>query len=229
MSCCSHCRDADDFFTSRTARRELRRYRRKGPPRSTTLLLDGLRGAEVEGASLLDIGGGIGAIQHELFDDGLARSLQVDASEGYLALAREEARKRGHDDRASFRYGDAVDLAPELPTSDLVTLDRVICCYPDLEPLLEAALSRTGRLLGLVYPRNRWFVRVGMRAVNLWQRLRGSSFRVYLHEPTRVEEVVRGHGLRPTYSDRTILWHVVVFARDVSGPLAAHEGSPAQS
>lgn len=230
MGCCGHCRDAGDFFTSRTARRELRRYRRKGPLRSTVLLLEGLRAEGVEGATLLDIGGGIGAIQHELFSEGLTRSIQVDASEGYLQLARDEARRRGHEDKAFFRYGDAVELTSELPACDLVTLDRVVCCYPHLEPLLEAALSRTGRLLGLVFPRDRWFVRVGLRAVNLWQRLRRSSFRVYLHDPARIEAVIRGHGLQPAYSNRTILWHVAVFARNASRAAGGeNNGSPTQS
>lgn len=35
-----------------------------------------------------------------------------------------------------FRYGDFVSLAPDLETADLVTLDRVVCCYPELEPLV---------------------------------------------------------------------------------------------
>jgi hypothetical protein len=46
-------------FDDRQAKADLRSYRKKGPDRSTPLLLDALRAEGVEGASLLDIGGGV--------------------------------------------------------------------------------------------------------------------------------------------------------------------------
>src|SRR5215218_3543976 len=95
--CCSQ--GLDEAFGDRTARRDLKRYRRKGPSKSTRRLLAALRSHGVQGASLLDIGGGVGAIQHELLEAGVSRAFAADASAAYLRAAREEAQRRGLDDR----------------------------------------------------------------------------------------------------------------------------------
>lgn len=213
MTCCHHCQDAEGFFTSRTARRELRRYRKKGPPKATRLLVEALEAEEVEGATLLDVGGGIGAIQHELFPRGLAGATHVDASTAYLNRSREEAERNGYADRVTWIFGDFVEKAPNLPGADLVTLDRVICCYPHLEALLESSLARSRRVLGLVYPRDRWGTRVALALGNLWFRLRRSAFRVYLHPPDRVRALVHEAGFRPAITARTFLWRVETYVR----------------
>lgn len=213
MSCCSHCQDAERFFGANTARKELRRYRRKGPGKSTRLLVDALR-EQARGATLLDVGGGIGAIQHELFRAGLTGATQVDASAPYLEAARTEAERAGRGDRTTFVYGDFVEVAGDVPEADLVTLDRVICCYPHLEALLGASVGRTRRVLGLVYPRERWGTRVALTAANLWLRIRGSAFRVFLHSPTRVQALVRAAGFRPERTGHTFLWRVETYVRE---------------
>jgi hypothetical protein len=214
MACCNHCRDAEGFFGHRTGRRELRRYRRRGPPRSTRLLLDALRGTHVPNATLLDIGGGIGAIQHELLQDGFQAATHVDASAAYLALAQEEADRLGHGDRVTYLHGDFVELAPEIPMADVVTLDRVICCYPDVEALVEASAFRARRVYGLVYPRERWGTRIALALANLYLRIRRSAFRVYMHPTARVNALVRGLGFRRGRTARTFLWQVVTYHRD---------------
>jgi 2-polyprenyl-3-methyl-5-hydroxy-6-metoxy-1,4-benzoquinol methylase len=155
MSCCTHCQDAESFFSRRTARRELRRYRRRGPPRFTRRLLDLIPDRDVRERSLLDVGGGIGAIQHEMFARGLARAVHVDASAAYLERSADEAKRRGHRDRVEYRYGDFVDLAPDLEAADIVTLDRVVCCYPDMPRLIRASTARADRVYALSYPRAR--------------------------------------------------------------------------
>jgi len=214
MTCCGHCRDAEAFFTRRTARRELRRYRRWGPTRSTRLLLDALRAQGTEGASLLDVGGGVGVIQHELLRAGVRNALHVDACSAYLDAAGEEARRLGVEARREGIHGDFVELAPGLGSADLVTLDRVICCYPDLDRLLEASISRTRRVLGLVYPRERAIAKGRLAAGNLWFRLRGSVFRVFLHPPTRVRALVEGSGFRRVSRARTFLWRIETYLRE---------------
>lgn len=217
MNCCSHCQDAGRLFGARTAGRELRRYRRKGPTRSTQLLLDLLPREDVAGASLLDVGGGVGVVQHELLERGLASATHVDASPAYLAAASEEAQRRGVGSGTGPTVvrllGDFVDMASDLAPADLVTLDRVICCYPDAERLLDAALSRTGRLLGLVYPRKRWGSALALAAGNLWMRVTGSTFRVHLHPPEQIRTRILDRGFRVDGSARTFLWQVETFRR----------------
>lgn len=217
---CRHCVDAADLFSERVARRELARYRRRGPDASTLLLLDALRAQGVTDATFLDIGGGVGAVQHELLAAGARRGTGVDVSGAYLASARAEAERRGTIDRLDLRRGDVVDLAPELPEADVVTLDRVLCCYPHLEALVTASCGRSTRLWGAVFPRESPWVRVGVALLNGLQVLRRKAFRVHLHGSRRVEEAVRAQGFSPVAAARTWLWEVRVFVRS-SEPRAA--------
>ncbi|MDT8341330.1 MAG: class I SAM-dependent methyltransferase [Longimicrobiales bacterium] len=210
---CAHCMEAADFFGDRMARHELKRFRRRGPTRSTRLLLDALADEEVRDARLLDIGGGVGAVQHVFLERGGAEVTGVDASPAYLAAAGAESARRGTADRVRHLEGDAVELAAALPDADVVTLDRVLCCYPDMPALVDASAARARRAWGVVFPRETWWVRAGVAAINLAQRLRRKAFRVYLHGPDRIEARAVGHGLRTDYRGRTLLWEVRVFRR----------------
>jgi SAM-dependent methyltransferase len=225
VTCCDHCADAEDLFSRRAARRDLRRYRRKGPSPLTGRLLEMLRREEVPGRTLIDIGGGIGAIQHELFKDGLASAVQVDASAAYLAAAREEAARQGNLERAEYHHGDFVDLAAGLDNADLVTLDRVVCCYPDMPRLVAASTSRARRLYALSYPRPRRGTRLFMAAANLFFRLRRSAFRIYLHPPPAIDAEIRRQGLRPVARVRTLLWEAALYRREGGG--TSETGAPA--
>ncbi len=213
MSCCGHCEGIETEFDSWTAASDLRRYRGKGPLPSTRILLQALRREGIGGMTLLDIGGGVGAIHHELLDSGASSATHVDASTAYLAAAREEARRRGHESRVRLLYGDFVELAPEIPPADIVTLDRVICCYPEMERLVGLSAARARRLYGLVYPRDTWWMRRTFPLMNLYHRARRCPFRVYLHPTEAVDEVTRGEGLEQVFYRATVVWQVVVYAR----------------
>ena len=212
MSCC-HCQAAETVFDARVATKELRQYRRRGPRKTTRLLLDALKQAGVAGRTLLDVGGGIGVLQHELLRAGAARAGGVEASAAYLAAAREEAVRRGHADRLRLHHGDFVALAPRLPPADIVTLDRVLCCYPDLPALVGRSAAHARQLYGLVYPRDTWWVRVGLALENLALRVRRTPFRAYAHPTAAVDALVRGQGFTPRCSRRTLIWQVVVYGR----------------
>lgn len=213
MTCCSHCEDAQELFSPKAARRDLRRFRKRGPSKTTQLLLDALLAQRTDDRSLLDIGGGVGAISHELIDNGFASTVQVDASPAYLAASEQEASRRGHADRITYHYGDFVELAPTLEVADVVTLDRVVCCYPDMEGLVTASTGKAKHLYGLVLPRERLITRLGLVGGNLFFRLRGSVFRSFLHPLDRVEAVIRRAGFRRTYSAETAMWQVLTYAR----------------
>ena len=212
MVTCGQCKGIEGEFDARFADRELRRFRRRGPNRSTRLLIDSLRWA-APGATLLDVGGGIGAIHHTLLDQGAARATQVDASSAYIAAARDEARRRGHADRVEFVHGDFVALAPEIPDVDIVTLDRVICCYPDIPALVGATARKARRAFGAVYPPDVWWIRLGVRCINLLMRLRRSEFRVFVHSPNAIEAVLKEHGLERATYRRTVAWEVTTYRR----------------
>lgn len=221
MTCCSHCQDADILFNPRTARRELRRYRRKGPDRTTRLLVEAIRPRLSEGWTLLDVGGGVGAVQHELLEAGVARATQVDASPAYLEASREEAARRRNQDRVKHIYGDFTDVADAVPAADVVTLDRVICCYPFMERLVETSAGKARQVYGLVYPRETWPMRLFMAIANLYMRLRRSAFRTYMHRGGAVDALVRGLGFERVTEERTVLWRVVTYSRTVHQPPVA--------
>ena len=210
---CAQCRGIEDMFGDKMARRQLRQYRRKGPAKGTRLLLEAISDASIAGGTFIDIGGGVGAIQHELIARGAARGTGADASPAYLAAARSEAEARGYADRMLYVEGDFVREANKVAAADIVTLDRVVCCYPDMPALLGAAAPLARRTLGLIIPRGTRFMRCGIAVVNLFQRLRRHPFRVYVHDPAEVEAVLARHGLSRRYLRDGMVWRVLVVGR----------------
>ena len=214
---CTQCAGIEHEFDAAMARRSLRRYRRRGPDKSTRLLIESLRAAidalDVRSALLLDIGGGVGVIQHELLDGRVERAVHVDASTAHITVAREETERRGHASRASFIHGDFVALSDTLPAADIVTLDRVICCYHDMPALASMSAQKTTRVYGAVYPRGNAWMAFGIAAINAFQRLKRSGFRVFHHDPVAIDRVLRSTGLVRQSLRRTMFWEVVVYAR----------------
>ena len=211
---CCQCQGIEDRFDTETGAQKLRAYLRDGPDRTTQLLVGSLRAEGVADATLLDIGGGIGAIPLDLLTAGATSATDVDAASGYLAVAREEATRRGYDSRVTYRHGDFVALAGELESADIVTLDRVVCCYPDMRALVGASSAHARRLYGLVYPRDTWWTRLGGRIGNALLALTRRSFRFFVHPTGDVDAVIQSNGLRPTYQrDAGLLWQVVVYSR----------------
>jgi hypothetical protein len=213
VGCCTQCQGIEREFDLSMARRDLRRLHRRGPPDTTRMLLEAILREGVGGATVLDIGGGVGTIHHRLLAAGASRAVHVDASPAYLTIAAEEARRLGHDGRVEFQHGDFVDLASEIAPADIVTLDRVVCCYPDMERLVARSAERAQRLYGLVFPRDRWLTAPLFPVANLYFRARRCPFRIFLHPPERIAAVVREFGLEPVFTGTTPVWRVALFAR----------------
>ena len=214
---CTQCQGIEAEFDRRLAQRELRRYRRRGPTRSTKLLLEAIKPALTPDSTLLDIGGGVGAIHHELLDAGAVSAVHVDASPAYIDAASDESTRRRHLEAVEFVQGDFVTLVPGIAPADVVTLDRVICCYPDMTTLVGAAADKAQRLLGAVFPPDVWWMRIAVRCVNYVMRLRESDFRVFAHSTDAIEAVLKEHGLERATRRRTLLWLVCTYSR-VTGP-----------
>ena len=211
MSC--QCKGVEMMFNQKSAVRELKQYRRKGPNRTTQMLIDALKTEGIEGMTLLDIGGGVGAIQHELLSAGVRSAANVDASAAYVAVAKEEAERRGHAGLVSYYHGDFIQLAPEIGPADIVTLDRVICCYDDMQALVGLSSARARNMYGLVYPRDTWWMKIRVAIENFVYRLVRNPFRSFVHPTEQVDAVVRSSGLRRRLYLKTFLWQVVVYAR----------------
>jgi 2-polyprenyl-3-methyl-5-hydroxy-6-metoxy-1,4-benzoquinol methylase len=213
MTTCQGCA-ADREFGSAIAGREVRRFRKRGPNPATRQLLDAVRRASLpREPSLLDIGGGIGAIHHVLLDEGFARATQVDASRAYLDVSEAEAERRGHRPRVTFAHGDFHALAAAMPAADVVTLDRVVCCDPDFAGLLAAAADHARHVVALTYPHERWYTRLFVAAVNGLRRLRRVPFRAYIHPAAAMTAVLEARGLHRRWSGGTIVWKTELFER----------------
>jgi predicted TPR repeat methyltransferase len=211
MNC--QCQGIEALFDARAVQKELQHYRRKGPAKTTQILIGALNRETTAGRTLLDIGGGLGAIQHALLEAGAAQATSVEASPAYLQAAQEEAGRRGQAGRISYRSGNFVDLAPEIPPADIVTLDRVICCYDDMEKLVALSAERAGTLYGVVYPRDTGWIRLAMRLLNLFFRARRCSYRSFIHPTAAVSQLVESKGLQQVFFHQTLVWQVVVYAR----------------
>lgn len=210
---CRQCQGLEQQFDPRTAAKELRAYQKHGPAKTTRILLDAIEAEGVAGATLLDIGGGIGDIQLALLRAGIQSATAVDASSAYLEAARAEGARQGYAERVAYHHGNFVDLAPQLALADIVTLDRVICCYHDMPALVGASAAKAQRLYGAVYPRDTWWVRTAFALMNRVLRISGRSFRIFAHPTHAVDAVVRAAGLEQRMRRVAGVWQIVVYQR----------------
>lgn len=212
VGCTRYCA-AEDQFNRKVPERDLRRYRRRDADATTRLILAELRRWPLEGRQLLDVGGGIGVISAELADTGVAGSTLVEASPAYLEVARREVGSRYESRPTKFILGDFALIAATLLDADVVTLDRVVCCYPDSETLLRAAADRARRLLAFTYPRDRWYVRALFVLENFWLRVTGNRFRAFVHPPQHMGAVLEAAGLVRASRRETITWILDLYRR----------------
>jgi len=164
---------------------------------------------------VLEVGGGIGAIQLELLRAGALQTLNVELSPAYEPYAAELLSENGLDGRAERRILDFAGGAEELEPADVVVLHRVVCCYPDYEKLVGAAADHARDQLVLTFPRDAWWTRIGIRAVNLIQRLRRKTFRVYLHAPAAILDVATSRGLEIITREHGPLWELTSLERSM--------------
>lgn len=215
MNCCQHCQATETVFGDKTAQRQLRKYRNKGPDKSTQILIDALTAEGLDDLTLLDIGAGVGTLHLELLKAGASRATDVDAASEYLDAAQREAERQDLVDRVTYQHGNFVDLAPDIERADIVTLDRVICCYPDMEALVGLSAERAAKLYGAVFPRDRWWVRMGLALGNFFLWFSRNPFRTFVHPENDIDATLRASGLqRRFYRNAGIIWQIVVYGRN---------------
>ncbi|HKW76695.1 MAG TPA: methyltransferase domain-containing protein [Terriglobales bacterium] len=210
---CPHCCAAQTQFDAKRAQRDLQRYRRNGADAVTRLILSALQQRELEGSHLLDVGAGIGVIAAELAKSGVARATIIEASPAYLDVARRQVGSLYPEGLTQFILEDFTSVAATLADADVVTLGRVVCCYPDAETLLHQAAGRTRRVLAFTYPRYRWFVRAVNAIQNFWRHLRGNAFQTYVHAPWQMQKVLETAGLARVAQKGTTGWMLDVYER----------------
>jgi len=212
MGCCQ-CQGIENMFDKKAAKRQLKRYLKKGPSKTTSMLLDAIHKKGVQGLNFLDIGGGIGAIQYDLIKAGASNGTSIEASSAYIDVVKEETLQNGLAERVNFKQGDFTTTATDVDSADIVTLDKVICCYDDMSELVGLSSKLARKIYAVIYPRDVWWTKLALLMVNFYPRIKGSSFRVFIHPTKKVEEIIFGNGLKRNYYATTLFWQVAIFTR----------------
>lgn len=207
-----HCCDANCLFDAKEAKSKARSYRKKGARKATRRLIEMMKPGVSTGDSLLDIGGGIGALGLEMAQLGTYTS--VDASAAYQQQAKRLfAENQWSPGKLHFMEADFVEVASEIPPHVHVSLDKVICCYPDVDKLLTAAARHGTRQLGLVYPLTGFIANIFQGLANLYFRIRGTAFRTYLHPPQKVAALLKQEGFVLQEKKTNIPWQIELWQR----------------
>jgi magnesium-protoporphyrin O-methyltransferase len=178
-------------------------------------LRDALLSLDPTGRSVLELGCGRGGLLLALTQAGAASATGVDLSAASIDAARNRFEQAQLSDRVRLSVGDAarVPLEPQ----DWVILDRVMCCYPDIERLLANTMPAARRLYAFTVPSSRgWrgvIARLEEGLENAWNSLSGRPCPGYVHDLDLIEERLTAAGFRLRHRDQQRLWHLAIYER----------------
>lgn len=210
---CAHCCGAESIFDKKEANKNLKTYRKKGPNKTTKILIDALCKEDIEGLSLLDIGGGIGVIQHELLKKGISETTDIDASPSYIEVAKDIMKENKTVDRMSFIHGDFIDVSQNIDNQDIVTLERVVCCYPDAQKLINESTAKAKQYYAFIYPMDTFMSKAFNRILRLYFVLKRNPFRTFIHSEQMMNDLVVSNGFERIYHSKAFPWRISVFKR----------------
>lgn len=213
MANCCNPRGCDQMFSTRFARHVARHYRKHGLDRTARRMVDFLERRGIEGATILEVGGGVGEIQLELLRRGASRATNLELSPAYDEEAASLIRDAGLEQRVVRRQHDIAVDPDGVEAADVVVLHRVVCCYPDYERLLAAVADHARRLVVLSHPPHHLVARALIGFGNVTLRMRRSEFRAFSHSPAAMLEVLARHGFVPVYSRVGLVWRIVGLER----------------
>jgi hypothetical protein len=211
--CCRVPRGYEKLFGERTARRDVKRYRRKGLDETARIMVDFLRERSLDGSAVLEIGGGVGAIEKEVLQAGAERAINVELSPYYEATALELWREAGVEERAQYLVADVATDGKDVDPADAVIMHRVVCCYADYDALIGAAAERSRRYLVMSFPRERILSRAVVAAINLVARLLRWEHRSFVHPVAEMIAAAERHGVLPVFEHRALVWQMAAFER----------------
>jgi len=213
MSDCCSPKGYRWIFSEKNARAEAQSYRKKGLDPTSRRIVDYLKERGVAGRTLLEVGGGVGAIQIELLKAGVTRAISVELTPTYEQVALELLNEAGFADRVERNVTDFAQSAGDFAVADIVIMNRVICCYPDMPVLAGAAADHTGEVLVMSFPKRTWWTRALLLVGNLGLRVTRREFQVFVHPPDQILAEAARHGLRKALDARGIFWEVAAAQR----------------
>jgi len=201
------------FFNSKEAARSARSYRRRGVDSMARSMVQHLIEQGVTGSRVLEVGGGVGGIQLDLLKAGASSATNIELSSGYEEAAAELINQAGFEDRTNRYLGDFVEKQDEFDPAEIVVMNRVICCYPWMDRMMQAATGKTGRFLAIVFPRDNWWVRLAIGTGNRFLGARGCDFRAFVHPVSDIKAVAEKAGLVPRFQNQGFIWQALVLER----------------
>ncbi|QQG48138.1 MAG: class I SAM-dependent methyltransferase [archaeon] len=199
--------------------RMLEDYRRRGLGSTSKTILAALRERGLAGSSTLELGCGVGALTLEFLKAGASKAKGVDLSSAMVRTARSLVQDAGHSGSAQFVHGDGALLS--LERSDFVVLDTVLCCYPDVQGLIENSSAAASRFYAISIPDDRRILTRVLKVFLPLQKifLRRRGFRFYVHPVEKVLSLLSQKGFAPVFESRAgRVWCVFVFNPPQSAP-----------
>lgn len=209
-----HCCGADMFFDKKTANKKYKAYLKKGPARVTAKIISQLMTHTIEGKSMVDIGGGIGALQWWFLENGGSKTVDIDASSGYLKQAKDHAKSKGWDSSSEFLLGDCMEVYPQIEATDYITLDKVVCCYPNYKEILEATCDKATTAVSLSYPMDGFLSEIIRKMGDFFMSFKDNPFRPFIHPVKDIRLVFEQKGFKRVAHNLAFPWHVETYKRN---------------
>jgi 2-polyprenyl-3-methyl-5-hydroxy-6-metoxy-1,4-benzoquinol methylase len=209
MSCCTTT--GTDRFFSRSARHYARKFRRRGLDAPQQQLADGLSGLGIKGASLLEIGCGVGGLHLSLLERGASKAQGIELSEGMLVQANELAQERGVAGRVGYLRGDFVEISDRAEPADVVLMDKVLCCYADPIQLIRRSAEKSRRFLAVSYPRKGILAHISFSLAQAAGKILRWSFHPFYHGIDLLEGSIGREGFVEVHSSATPIWQVKIY------------------
>ena len=210
-----HCCGADSMFDAKTARKQYQQYLKKGPSKVTARMIEQLS-AYVDfdrDKSMIDVGGGIGALQWWFLESGGKKTTSVDASSSYIARTREHAEKNDWQDQTHFIMGDIAELDNDIGEADVITMDKVVCCYPDYKSIIKTCRDRSRSLVSLSFPMDGFVAKVISDIGALFIRFKTKNFRPYVHPVAGIRDEFLDNGFVRVDHSLSFPWHIETYQR----------------
>ncbi len=195
------------------SQRMLKDYRKKGLGETSNAIADTLGRNGLKGATVLELGCGFGGLMLEVVRRGAVSAVGVDLSPKMIRLAQSLAAESGLSQAISFELGDGAVAG--LRRSDIVILDTVLCCYPDVASLVDNSSSAAGRYYAISIPDDQRLATRILRFLLPFQNLifKRGAFRFFIHPTHSIKTRLEAKGFRLlSQSAAGWIWSVFVFA-----------------
>jgi len=147
-NCSSYC----FFFGDKNAKREMKKYKKKGLSKETGILFDELK-SKVKNKSVTEVGSGIGLLAIDLTKQGAKNYKGYDISKPSINAAKDLTKREGLSKKLKYFELDYATHKGNLDSTDIILSDKVVCCYPDMEKFMQITAGKAGEYYAIIYPK----------------------------------------------------------------------------